>query len=73
MLDNFEKPGAEFKDADKDTNDRFVERNGEMAYRMTCDLHEGYVRQGLKRKSHSKSVILVRILKTKTWKIVEYL
>ena len=43
---NLKQPGAEFKDMDTETNDRFVDRNGQKAYRMTCDLHEGYVRLG---------------------------
>ena len=38
------KPGAEFKDADIANNNRFVERNGQIMYRMTCKLNGGTAR-----------------------------
>ena len=44
ILDSAFKPGAEFKDADIETNDRFVERNGQIMYRMTCKFHRDTVR-----------------------------
>ena len=37
---NVLKPGAEFKDADIATNDRFVERKGQIMYRMTCGFND---------------------------------
>ena len=43
-FDSALKPGAEFKDADIETNDRFVERNGQIMYRMTCKFHRDTVR-----------------------------